>query len=107
MTVIVCLARGCTTYTLHTGGVDGPDMMTTTTPVEKCSYHPCGWIHYRNGDWNDYHAHHVTTNTFCSCSSNQMCRYSTTRTALDLHIFTCQDRDSSNTIFPGTIIKRR
>jgi hypothetical protein len=30
---------------------------------EYCNHHPCGWIQYRNGDWNDYDLHHVTTNT--------------------------------------------
>ena len=30
---------------------------------EYCNHHPCGWIQYRNGDWNDYDLYHVTTNT--------------------------------------------
>eukprot|EP00091_Calanus_sinicus_P016938 TRINITY_DN36613_c0_g1_i1.p1 TRINITY_DN36613_c0_g1~~TRINITY_DN36613_c0_g1_i1.p1 ORF type:complete len:118 (-),score=36.73 TRINITY_DN36613_c0_g1_i1:90-443(-) len=75
--------------------------------IENCNYHPCGWITYRDGDWNNYDVQHVTTNTFCSCLPTQRCRYSFTKTALDLHLFTCQAMDSPNTIFPGTIIMRR
>ena len=33
------------------------------TDTEYCNHHPCGWIQYRNGDWNDYDLYHVTTNT--------------------------------------------
>eukprot|EP00092_Neocalanus_flemingeri_P101328 GFUD01129558.1.p1 GENE.GFUD01129558.1~~GFUD01129558.1.p1 ORF type:complete len:145 (+),score=30.94 GFUD01129558.1:412-846(+) len=85
----------------------GGHHMVQRESQNSCENHPCGWIRYHDGNWNSYSAYDVTENTFCPCPSTQRCRYSDTRTALDLHRFTCQAEGSTNTLFPSTTSRRR
>ena len=78
--------------------------------------HPCGWVRYHDGDWNSFNANDLIENTLwvqfflllnylfiisCPCSSILRCRYADTDTAMDLHRFTCQPLDGTNSLFPS------